>query len=157
MSLSQFALLLRSERFELEAKRMGSKREREDNEGEGELLESKRQNVSELESPDSSPPASLLPGFHYGDEDEEERKAPVNGKELVAGLNGAPVEEEEEDDDGEQGLYQGHRSREIEIRRDCPYLDAVNRQVYTSLHNCYNVVFMLVFMLHMLSYHWHWC
>ncbi|PRQ28292.1 putative Zinc finger, UBP-type, Zinc finger, RING/FYVE/PHD-type [Rosa chinensis] len=117
---------------------MSSKREHEDNggggiEGEGSLLEAKRQKVSEEVSPDSSPPASLLPGFNYGDEDEEERRAPVNGggdgKELQAGKNGVRVEEEEEEDDGEQGLYQGHKSREIEVRRDCPYLDAVNRQV----------------------------
>ena len=112
---------------------MSGKREYEENEGEGgNLLESKRQKVSEEVSPDSSPPASLLPGFNYGDKDDEERRAAVNGegdgKLVLAGYNG--VEEEEEEDE-EQGLYQ-HRSREIEVRRDCPYLDAVNRQVYAA-------------------------
>lgn len=122
---------------------MSSKREHGDNasrdtEGEGVLLDPKRQRLNEEVSPDSSPPqpASLLPGFNYGDEDEEDnqRRAPVNGNELQPGQNGVQVEEEEEDDDDddEQGLYQGQRSREIEVRRDCPYLDAVNRQVYNS-------------------------
>ncbi|KAL6146763.1 hypothetical protein ACLB2K_057440 [Fragaria x ananassa] len=58
---------------------MSSKREHEDNEGEGYLLNSKRQKVSEEVSPASSPPVVSR--------------------------------------------------REIQVRRDCPYLDAVNRQV----------------------------
>ncbi|XP_062088229.1 uncharacterized protein LOC133794820 [Humulus lupulus] len=95
----------------------------------------KRQKVisrSSLSS--SSPPTasenSLLPGFNYGDEDEDEensRRPPFNG---LTRRNGVP--EVEEDDDDDYALDQGgqvKRSRDIEIRRDCPYLDTVNRQV----------------------------
>ncbi|KAK2652830.1 hypothetical protein Ddye_012686 [Dipteronia dyeriana] len=44
--------------------------------------------------------------------------------------NGHNVEEEEEEDDGDdEGHDQGKQCRLIEVRRDCPYLDTVNRQV----------------------------
>ncbi|ERN18340.1 hypothetical protein AMTRI_Chr10g5070 [Amborella trichopoda] len=49
-------------------------------------------------------------------------------------------EEEEEDDDDREGreeegnrengsLFHGQRQKQVEVRRDCPYLDTVNRQV----------------------------
>ena len=97
----------------------------------------KRQKLISQSSPSSSspPPApenSLLPGFNYGEEDEEEenlRRPPFNGR---TGKNGIQEEEDEDDDDYplDQGVGQVKRSRDIEIRRDCPYLDTVNRQVY---------------------------
>uniref|UniRef100_A0A803NYT0 Uncharacterized protein n=1 Tax=Cannabis sativa TaxID=3483 RepID=A0A803NYT0_CANSA len=95
----------------------------------------KRQKVISRSSLSSSspPPASensLLPGFNYGDEDEdEENRPPVNG---LTKRNGVPEVEEYDDDDDDYPLDQGgqvKRSRDIEIRRDCPYLDTVNRQV----------------------------
>uniref|UniRef100_A0A6P3ZJF0 U4/U6.U5 tri-snRNP-associated protein 2-like isoform X1 n=1 Tax=Ziziphus jujuba TaxID=326968 RepID=A0A6P3ZJF0_ZIZJJ len=131
---------------------MKSKRERDVDDdvmgGDGGLdSDSKRQRVASQSSlshsASPSPPASestLLPGFNYGDEDEEEdnkRLPPANGTredggdKPRTGQNGVQEEEDEDDDDflREQGLGQGGRRREIEIRRDCPYLDTVNRQV----------------------------
>lgn len=124
---------------------MKSKRERDDdnervNEDGHFDSDSKRQRVNYQSSPSSSPPPSasentLLPGFNYGDEDEEkdnQRWPPVNVNR--EGQNGALEEEDEDDDDYplDQGVGQGRRSRVIEMRRDCPYLDTVNRQVYYS-------------------------
>lgn len=129
---------------------MKSKRERDVDDdrmdvGGGLDFDSKRQRVVSQSSPSASlpPPASentLLPGFNYGDEDEEEdrhRLPPRNrnredgSDKPRTGQNGVQEEEDEDDDDflREQGLGQGTRKREIEIRRDCPYLDTVNRQV----------------------------
>lgn len=121
---------------------MKSKRERDDDNERGNEngvfdSDSKRQRVDSRPSPSSSPPPpasenTLLPGFNYGDEDEEkdnQRAPPVIGNRERQ--NGALEEEDEDEDDYPlgQGVGQGRRSREIEIRRDCPYLDTVNRQV----------------------------
>ncbi|KAI5327187.1 hypothetical protein L3X38_026583 [Prunus dulcis] len=124
---------------------MTCKREHEDNvrvNAEGFESDPKRQKRNGHSSPSSSPPPPasegfLLPGFNYGDEDDEDnyRRPPVNDYRGDGGDNqrdlksGVEVEEADEDDndDLEQGLYR--RSREIEVRRDCPYLDTVNRQV----------------------------
>ncbi|KAL5579701.1 hypothetical protein UlMin_012143 [Ulmus minor] len=96
---------------------MKSKRDRDDENVDGGFdSDPKRQRVkSNSENP-------LLPGFNYGDDDEEEDNR--NGQ---SGIK----EEENEDDDDDYPRDQGFakRSREIEIRRDCPYLDTVNRQV----------------------------
>ncbi|VVA17155.1 PREDICTED: U4/U6 U5 tri-snRNP-associated [Prunus dulcis] len=125
---------------------MTCKREDEDNvrvNAEGFESDPKRQKRNGHSSPSSSPPPPasegfLLPGFNYGDEDDEDncRRPPVNDYRGDGGDNqrdlksGVEVEEADEDDndDLEQGLYR--RSREIEVRRDCPYLDTVNRQVF---------------------------
>lgn len=120
---------------------MTSKREREEDTGnvgqDGDLnSEWKRQKMI------SPPPASdnsLLPGFNYGDDDEEEesgRQLRSDGRGhgmLRTGQNGVQIEAEEDEDEDDyprdEGFSLGKRSREIEIRRDCPYLDTVNRQV----------------------------
>lgn len=127
---------------------MTSKRERDDNGHASEDgrfdLDPKRQRLNDQSfTSSSSPPRAsentLLPGFNYGDEDEEEdnrRRPPLNdyrvddGDAKRAGQNGDQEEDEYEDDYyRDQDLNQGKRSREIEVRRDCPYLDTVNRQV----------------------------
>ncbi|XP_077216554.1 uncharacterized protein LOC143851110 [Tasmannia lanceolata] len=95
------------------------------------LPDSKRQKQVDL-SPNSPPNAisnGLLPLTSYGDdddeeEDEEQRRRGENGKE-----NGGDTGDEEDDDLVEQGSNRGRGQRHVEIRRDCPYLDTVNRQV----------------------------
>ncbi|XP_017185725.1 uncharacterized protein [Malus domestica] len=121
--------------------RMSSKREHEGNASvnmEGFESDRKRQKLNEHSLQPPATEGTLLPGFNYGDVEDEDnhRRPPVNGSNGVGGANqkgvqiGGQVEEVEDDDDDdlEQGLYQ-RRGREIEVRRDCPYLDAVNRQV----------------------------
>ncbi|KAB2600912.1 U4/U6.U5 tri-snRNP-associated protein 2-like [Pyrus ussuriensis x Pyrus communis] len=122
---------------------MSSKREHEGNASvntEGFELHPKRQKLNEHSSPSPASEGTLLPGFNYGDVDDEDnhRRPPVSGFNGDGGdnqkgvQNGGQVGELEDDDDDdddlEQGLYQ-RRGREIEVRRDCPYLDTVNRQV----------------------------
>ncbi|XP_073150987.1 uncharacterized protein [Henckelia pumila] len=80
----------------------------------------------------------LLPLASYDDdeEDEEDYRRGRGGIELAKngmeddrnGHNNNVVDNEEEEDEEDQG---GHikRNRTIEVRRDCPYLDTVNRQV----------------------------
>ncbi|KAL2653017.1 hypothetical protein R1flu_021145 [Riccia fluitans] len=61
---------------------------------------------------------TLLPHFEYDDDDEKEP--------TKANDDQVPEEEEEEEDDDRSRVV--HR-RNTEVRRDCPYLDTVNRQV----------------------------
>uniref|UniRef100_A0A7N0VMU5 UBP-type domain-containing protein n=1 Tax=Kalanchoe fedtschenkoi TaxID=63787 RepID=A0A7N0VMU5_KALFE len=72
---------------------------------------------------------SLLPLASYNDDDDEDDEA----KRLEQnGTNGAKAEEDESSDDDEshwQEFNQGINRRQVEIRRDCPYLDTVNRQL----------------------------
>lgn len=129
--------------------RMKTKREEESVEGEE---HSKRQKL--LEEPSSSPSPSpspprlgfdnaLLPLATYDDDDEDEeedeRRGAGGGRfgnddgrlEKNGYRNGGDDDDEDEDDDenSEKGLSQGKRNRVVELRRDCPYLDTVNRQV----------------------------
>ncbi|KAF8414191.1 hypothetical protein HHK36_002190 [Tetracentron sinense] len=133
---------------------MKTKREEENGEGEEQLLpELKRQKLLRQSSP--SPPTvienALLPLASYDDdeddEEEEGRREESGGREEEKGWamdekgykegerregNGYREEEGDDDDDDdsrEQGFYEGRRNRLIELRRDCPYLDTVNRQV----------------------------
>ncbi|CAM6088507.1 unnamed protein product [Calypogeia fissa] len=53
----------------------------------------------------------LLPHFEYGDGDEEEE------------------EDQRDDSEEDEDRAPGVRRRDMEVRRDCPYLDTVNRQV----------------------------
>lgn len=78
----------------------------------------------------------LLPLASYDDDEEEEDERRSGDRRKLGndggreGLNGH-TEEEDEDDEGdedEDGRAR-KRSRLIEVRRDCPYLDTVNRQV----------------------------
>ncbi|KAK6797029.1 hypothetical protein RDI58_004730 [Solanum bulbocastanum] len=114
---------------------MTKKREVED----GMVLEesnAKRQKVMDQSSP-SLPPVAfenpLLPLASYDDDEDDED---AGGKGHIAEQvinnggdkeqNGYSSDDEEDEDDGRS---QGKRNRAIEIRRDCPYLDTVNRQV----------------------------
>ncbi|PKA65915.1 Ubiquitin carboxyl-terminal hydrolase 24 [Apostasia shenzhenica] len=85
---------------------------------------------------------SLLSLARYtDDEDEEElRRAKLNRRRKDDDRRrdgGADDEDEDEDEDEEEGEGNGNvqrsphgkRQRLVEIRRDCPYLDTVNRQV----------------------------
>ena len=115
--------------------------------------EAKRQRVveeQEVESSPSPPPlpiANPLSGLANYDDDDEEEEEERQGAEQNGGGKGVEndnggqgieeeqeeeEEEEEEEDQNEQGYGQGRRNREVERRRDCPYLDTVNRQVYYS-------------------------
>ncbi|GFZ10649.1 ubiquitin C-terminal hydrolases superfamily protein [Actinidia rufa] len=89
---------------------------------------------------------ALLPLASYDDDDEEEDDDERRGASGVrVGNNVGRIaqngprdgseydDEDEDDDDGEKGLSQGKRNRVIELRRDCPYLDTVNRQIATEL------------------------
>ncbi|WJX11848.1 hypothetical protein P8452_02411 [Trifolium repens] len=124
---------------------MASKRERAtgDRVEEEELdFKSKRQRVDE-NSPPSSPPISIanpLSGLanNYADIDEEEEYHQRDKGAVSNNRNGGPQQNghkyegdddsDEEDDSGKQ-LFAGRYSRQVEVRRDCPYLDTVNRQV----------------------------
>ncbi|OMO63640.1 Peptidase C19, ubiquitin carboxyl-terminal hydrolase 2 [Corchorus capsularis] len=84
----------------------------------------KRQRVADYPSSPSEGP--LVP---YNDDDDDERRAlsRVGGE-----GNGQRVETEEDEDDDDpygQGSIAGWQNRQVEVRRDCPYLDTVNRQV----------------------------
>jgi U4/U6.U5 tri-snRNP-associated protein 2 len=70
--------------------------------------------------------ASLLGLASYEDDDDEEQAARGHS-------NGRRVEEEEDEDDARRAPER--RSRQVELRRDCPYLDTVNRQVSRILHS----------------------
>ncbi|XP_072969156.1 uncharacterized protein [Typha angustifolia] len=61
------------------------------------------------------------------DEEEQRRTRQVNGR----GEEKEEEEEEEEDDEEEEEKrkVRSRRDRQVEVRRDCPYLDTVNRQV----------------------------
>ncbi|KAL8138759.1 hypothetical protein V2J09_004760 [Rumex salicifolius] len=91
---------------------------------------------------DSSSPTShvfenpLLPLASYDDEEEEERRrqAAIKRQEQLNQKNAKKVEVEyDNDEDDEEDLNrqggQGRQNRQVEVRRDCPYLDTVNRQV----------------------------
>ncbi|KAL5206870.1 hypothetical protein ABZP36_035079 [Zizania latifolia] len=77
----------------------------------------KRPRVEESEG------ASLLGLANYEDEEDEEAAA-ARGR-----VNGRRDEEEEEEADDDSRRAPERRPRQVELRRDCPYLDTVNRQV----------------------------
>lgn len=96
----------------------------------------KRQKVMDQSSP-SLPPAvfenPLLPLASYDDDEDDEddgRRGHITEQVTNNGGNKEQTsyssDDEEDEDDGRS---QGKRNRAIEIRRDCPYLDTVNRQV----------------------------
>ncbi|CAE6182995.1 unnamed protein product [Arabidopsis arenosa] len=107
--------------------------------------EVKRKRV--MERSDSPPPPlgfnnPLLPLANaYDDDDEEEeneqKKSQARGNGVAKGegngnkVKGEAQEEvdDDEDDDDEASKGRGKHSRHVEVRRDCPYLDTVNRQV----------------------------
>lgn len=115
---------------------------------------SKRQKLDEEEEQEEDAEAAspkmhafenpLLPLASYDedDEEEEERRRDAIRRRAQERINGGradsddrknQVEDDEDDEDDEdsygQGFTHGKRTRMIEVRRDCPYLDTVNRQV----------------------------
>lgn len=133
---------------------MKSKRANDDlAEEEGFASESKRRKVVEESSSPSPPPlpiANPLAGLaNYDDDDEEEederhRRSEQNGDRKEGGQQ--DDDDDDDDDQHEQAYSQGKRSREVERRRDCPYLDTVNRQVYnSSLDTKDNLATLLVY------------
>ncbi|CAL0303264.1 unnamed protein product [Lupinus luteus] len=118
---------------------MESKRERV--EEEGLKPESKKKRLDE-DSPPFPPPDSIanpLSGLanNYADIDEEEdyerrARVTISGEKNDGSLkNGHGYEEDDsdEDDDSRDQPFGGRNSRQVEVRKDCPYLDTVNRQV----------------------------
>ncbi|CAN4080388.1 unnamed protein product [Withania somnifera] len=117
---------------------MTKKREIEDDVV-AEEANAKRQKVMDQSSP-SLPPVAfenpLLPLASYDDDDEDYEDDGRKGHIAEQFINNGGNKEqsgyssdEEEDEDDEYSRSQGKRNRAIEIRRDCPYLDTVNRQV----------------------------
>ncbi|PHU25633.1 U4/U6.U5 tri-snRNP-associated protein 2 [Capsicum chinense] len=99
----------------------------------------KRQKVMDQSSP-SLPPVAfenpLLPLASYDDDEEDEddgNRGRIAEQVINNGgnkdQNGYSPDDEEDEDDESHGRSQRKRNRAIEIRRDCPYLDTVNRQV----------------------------
>ncbi|XWS12914.1 hypothetical protein CRYUN_Cryun37aG0131300 [Craigia yunnanensis] len=87
--------------------------------GEG---DSKRQRI--VVSPSSASEEPLVP---YNDDEDDERRAlnHIGGGEE----DGHRVESEDDDDPYGQGSILEKPNHQVEVRRDCPYLDTVNRQV----------------------------
>ncbi|KAK2992247.1 hypothetical protein RJ640_005734 [Escallonia rubra] len=111
----------------------------EEGEAEADEGDLKRQKVvgRQPSSPSPSPPQlafdnALLPLASYADDDEEEEDERGGSSNGVAENNGGRLERdgiEQDEEDDEKGSSQGIRRRMVEVRKDCPYLDTVNRQV----------------------------
>lgn len=78
----------------------------------------------------------LLPLASYDDDEEEEDERKSDDRRKLVndgrreGLNGHMEEDDDDEDENEDEEGRARkRSRLIEVRRDCPYLDTVNRQV----------------------------
>ncbi|KAF6143596.1 hypothetical protein GIB67_012395 [Kingdonia uniflora] len=69
----------------------------------------------------------LLPLASYDDDEEEEKIEEIGNRDMVE--NGHEEDIESDDDIQEEGFFKGKSNRLVEVRRDCPYLDTVNRQV----------------------------
>ncbi|KAL2244993.1 U4/U6.U5 tri-snRNP-associated protein 2 [Sesamum indicum] len=99
----------------------------------------KRQKLTEDSSPQLAFENPILSLASYDDDEEEEDEARRDGnggkhvnngrKEEGNGHNYSEDEDDDDEEDEESRVGQGKRSRAIEVRRDCPYLDTVNRQV----------------------------
>jgi U4/U6.U5 tri-snRNP-associated protein 2 len=104
--------------------------------------EVKRKRV--MERSDSPPPPlgfnnPLLPFANaYDDDNNQQNKSQTRCNVVAKGEgNGNKVKgeaqvevDDDEDDDDDASKGRGKHSRHVEVRRDCPYLDTVNRQVY---------------------------
>ncbi|KAL2531630.1 Ubiquitin C-terminal hydrolase superfamily protein [Abeliophyllum distichum] len=100
----------------------------------------KRQKMVEQSSPQLAFDNALLPLASYDDDDEDEEEDDGRrgwGRERVtnnsgkSAQNGHGYDEEGSEDEEDEGAIegQGKHNRMVEVRRDCPYLDTVNRQV----------------------------
>jgi len=129
----------------------GKREKEEDFHGEDESSPASKRQKIEQEQEVSSPkmhafenPLLPLASYDEDDEEEEERRRDAIRRRALERLNGARPdsdlrknqvdddddEDDEDDDDSHaQGFAYGKRTRMIEVRRDCPYLDTVNRQV----------------------------
>ncbi|KAK6914487.1 Peptidase C19, ubiquitin carboxyl-terminal hydrolase [Dillenia turbinata] len=107
-------------------------------EEEEEIENSKRQKL-EHQSNALAFENSLVPLASYDDDEEDEDddrretkpSEVINGKKIEQnGLKDGEIEEDDEDEEEEEEeVNQIKRSRMVEVRRVCPYLDTVNRQV----------------------------
>ncbi|KAL2551865.1 Ubiquitin C-terminal hydrolase superfamily protein [Forsythia ovata] len=99
----------------------------------------KRQKMVEQSSPQLAFDNALLPLASYDDDDEDEEEDDgrrgwgrvVTNNSGKSVQNGHGYDEEGSEDEEDQGAIegQGKHNRMVEVRRDCPYLDTVNRQV----------------------------
>ncbi|KAK1272393.1 Ubiquitin carboxyl-terminal hydrolase 8 [Acorus gramineus] len=115
---------------------MKSKREHDEVSinGEGDR---KRRRRSPSPSPSPPPPSavngslssSLLPLASYDDDEDDENGGEVEAKGLEENRNDHFESDDEEEEEAHGGARGGGRRRDVEVRRDCPYLDTVNRQV----------------------------
>lgn len=113
---------------------MKTKRQDLENTTDSEEQHLKKQKLTEVSSP--SPPQlgfdnALLPLATYEDEDDEDDERDDKKVEENGHNNHEEEEEDDEEEENNNGFGIGRRNRAIEIRRDCPYLDTVNRQVFT--------------------------
>ncbi|XP_023742772.1 uncharacterized protein LOC111890930 [Lactuca sativa] len=111
---------------------MKTKRQDLENTTDSEEQHLKKQKLTEVSSP--SPPQlgfdnALLPLATYEDEDDEDDERDDKKVEENGHNNHEEEEEDDEEEENNNGFGIGRRNRAIEIRRDCPYLDTVNRQV----------------------------
>lgn len=103
-------------------------------EGEREIQKKLRLSGGEVGDEEEGVPNndSLLSIARYSDDEEEEEER------LRSEQNGhRREEEEEEEEDGDhvaRARAPVRRRRQVELRRDCPYLDTVNRQVIWLLN-----------------------
>ncbi|XP_051149356.1 uncharacterized protein LOC127264054 [Andrographis paniculata] len=113
---------------------MKTKREESGNAMDEEEGTAKRRRLEEQSSPNGAFENPLPLAYDEDDEEEEESRINRGGNGLVnngvsTGRNGRDYYEDDEDSEEERIEGQGRRSRSTEVRRDCPYLDTVNRQV----------------------------
>ena len=79
---------------------------------------------------------SLLGLASYEDDEEEEAaRGQANGHRAEGedGEEGEDEDEDEDDDEDDVRRAPERRPRQVELRRDCPYLDTVNRQVHMRM------------------------
>ncbi|XP_051128475.1 uncharacterized protein LOC127249615 isoform X2 [Andrographis paniculata] len=94
----------------------------------------KRRRLEEESSPKRAFENPLPLAYDDDDGEEEESRRNRGGNGLVnsggsTGQNGRDYYEDDDESEEENREGQGRRSRTNEVRRDCPYLDTVNRQV----------------------------
>lgn len=109
---------------------MKTKREEEEEEKMKDEKDFKKQKLVSPSSPQLAFNNALLPLASYDDDDEDEDEDDeIRDLSKVRVENGKYDEEEDDDDEEEKGMSRGKHNRMVEVRRDCPYLDTVNRQV----------------------------